>query len=124
MQKVFWSNKNSKIKKEILQHFMEVQSMNYVTVEIIDTVGLNPRERIMLQNTVLNFVAMSNALILKEDVVINPLEQDNENIGVVLVYAKPLNDEQSEAITQALSKRFITYFKMSELDLEALIKVH
>lgn len=52
------------------------------------------------------------------------LEQDNENIGVVLVYAKPLNDEQSGAITQALSKRFITYFKMSELDLEALIKVH
>lgn len=98
--------------------------MNYVTAEIIDTVGLNPRERIMLQNTVLNFVAMSNALILKEDVVINPLEQDNENIGVVLVYAKPLNDEQSGAITQALSKRFITYFKMSELDLEALIKVH
>lgn len=42
--------------------------MNYVRVEIIDTVGLNPRERKMLQNTVLNFVAMSNALILKEDI--------------------------------------------------------
>ncbi|MFJ5790975.1 hypothetical protein ACIP9G_12935 [Lysinibacillus sp. NPDC093197] len=98
--------------------------MNYVTVEIIDTVGLNPRERKMLQNTVLNFVAMSNALILKEDVVLNPLEQGNENIGVVLVYAKPLNDEQSEAITQALSKRFTTYFKMSELNLEAHISVH
>ena len=98
--------------------------MNYVTVEIIDTVGLNPRERKMLQTTVLNFAAMSNALIVKEDVVLNPLEPDNENIGIVLVYAKALDEEQIKAITDALSNRFTTYFKMSELNLEALIRVH
>ena len=103
---------------------MEVQSMNYVTVEIIDTVGLNPRERKMLQTTVLNFAAMSNALIMKEDVVLNPLEPDNENIGIVLVYAKALDEQQSKAITDALSTRFAAYFKMSELDLEAQIRVH
>lgn len=103
---------------------MEVQSMNYVRVEIIDTVGLNPRERKMLQNTVLNFVAMSNALILKEDIVMNPLEPNNENIGVILIYAKSLNEEQCKTITEALSNRFTTYFKMSELDLEAQISVY
>jgi len=98
--------------------------MNYVTVEIIDTVGLNPRERKMLQNTVLNFAAMSNALIVKEDVVLNPLESDNVNIGIVLVYAKALDEEQSKAISDALTNRFTMYFTMSDLDLEAQIKVH
>jgi len=98
--------------------------MNYVTVEIIDTVGLNPRERKMLQTTVLNFAAMSNALIVNEDVVLNPLEPDNENIGIVLVYAKALNDDQSKAIAESLSNRFSAYFTMSNLDLEAQIRVH
>jgi len=98
--------------------------MNYVTVEIIDTVGLNPRERKMLQTTVLNFAAMSNALIVKEDVVLNPLEPDNENIGIVLVYAKTLDEKLCKAITESLSNRFAAYFTMSELDLEALIRVH
>lgn len=103
---------------------MGVKDMHYVTIEIIDTLGLNQRERKMLQNTVLNFAAMCNALIVKEDVVINPLKEGNENIGVELVYPKPLAEDQSDAIKRSLSNRFSVYFKLSDLDLEAQIKLH
>ena len=98
--------------------------MQYVTIEIIDTVGLNQREKRMLQNTVLNFAAMSNAIIFNEDLVINPLGDGNNNIGVVMVYAKPLEEERGEELKKSLSNRFSVYFKMSDLDLKAQIKMH
>lgn len=98
--------------------------MNYITIEINDTVGLNQRERQMLQNTVLHFAAMSNALTVKKDIVINPLEEGNTNIGVTIVYPKPIDDEIGKELAESLSSRFSVYFQMSELDLEAQIQTN
>lgn len=95
--------------------------MHNISIQVIDNLGLTEREKIMLQTTILNFAAMTNAIITGEGLALNPLE--NDEIGIILVFPKALNSEVSTELTESLKNKFSNYFRMCNLELEAQVKL-
>ena len=87
--------------------------------KIADTIGLNEREKSILQTTALNFAAMTNALIVKQDMVVNP--SVDEQIGATLIYPKALENDMIEKMKSSLETRFSNFFQMANIDLELQI---
>ncbi len=96
--------------------------MYYVSIKVTDSVGLSERETNMLQMTILNFSALTSALIVGEGVAINPHEDGG--IGFILVYAKALDKHKAEEMKESLEARFLNYFKMSSIELKAQIELY
>lgn len=95
--------------------------MHNISIQVIDNLGLTEREKIMLQTTILNFAAMTNAIITGEGLALNPLE--NDAIGIILVFPKALNSEVSTELMESLKNKLSNYFKMCNLELEAKVKL-
>ncbi|HLQ71926.1 MAG TPA: hypothetical protein VK142_08995 [Bacillota bacterium] len=95
--------------------------MHYISIEIKDTIDLSDREKSLLQTTIMNFAAMTNALIVKEDMVITPLESGE--MGVTMTYSKSLDSEVAESMKLSLSNRFTNFFKMADIGLKAQVEL-
>jgi len=96
--------------------------MQHISIEVSDTIGLSKREKALLQNTIMNFSAMTSALIVKKDMVLNPLESDE--LGVTIMYAEVIDDMIAQEMKQSLENRFANFFSMSQVELKAHIKGH
>ena len=94
-----------------------------VTVKIGDNTGLNEREQRILQTSAMNLIAMASmTVVIKkgeggEGAAFNPLEDDNYPCGITMIYAKAINLELAEELKASLESRFMTFFKMSEIDM-------
>ena len=81
---------------------------------------LTEREQVMLQNTILQFSAMTNAIVVGVGVMLNP--PDEGQMGITFAYPEPIDNEKETDIRESIVRRLNTYFSMCELDLAATIK--
>lgn len=95
--------------------------MSYIVVEVDGPVkpNLTEREVTILQNTILNLAAMTNALIVGEGVMLNPL--DKGKMGITFAYPENISFDKENQIKDAFIKKLNTFFQMSDLELKAEI---
>jgi len=98
-----------------------------VSVKVFDNTGLDKQTQKILNMAVMNFVAMTSAIIVGskgeggEGAVLNPVEDCF--CGVMLIYQQPINDELAEEFKGAVERRIVNFFKMSEIDMTVEIEV-
>ena len=98
-----------------------------VSVKVFDNTGLDKRTQKILNMAVMNFVAMTSALIVGskgeggEGAALNPVEDCF--CGVMLIYQQPINDELAEEFKGAVERKLDNFFKMSEIDMTVEIEV-
>ena len=76
---------------------------------------LTEREVDILQTSLLNLAAMTNAIVVGQGVMLNP--PDDGNIGITFAYEDKLSEEKEQEIVDAFLRKINTFFKMSNLDL-------
>lgn len=81
--------------------------------------GLTEREQLILQNEMLHFSAMTNAIITGTGVMLNPL--DEGTIGITFAYPEALDAEKEVEVRESIVKRLNSFFVMSNLELNAVI---
>lgn len=81
---------------------------------------LTAREQVILQNAILHFSAMTNALVVGVGVMLNP--PDEGQMGITFAYPEPIDNEKETQIRESIVRKLNSYFTMCELDLAATIK--
>ena len=76
---------------------------------------LTEREVDILQTSLLNLAAMTNAIVVGKGVMLNP--PDDGKIGITYAYEEKLSEEKEQEIIDVFLRRINTFFKMSNLDL-------
>ena len=91
-----------------------------VVVDGVTKQQLTEREQLILQNSILHFSAMTNAIITGVGVMLNPPEEGT--MGITFAYPEPITADKEAEVREAIVKRLNGFFAMSELDLQAAIK--
>lgn len=74
------------------------------------------RELKILEVLLLNLAAQANALVIKEGMAMNPLERkENELFSYQFAWQKAITEQQYEEFIEAVNRRYIQAFKMSEI---------
>lgn len=81
---------------------------------------LSNREKEILQNAILNFAAMTNAIITGKGVMLNPPEANT--LGITFAYPEPIESEKEMKVKESLVQRLNNFFNMSNLTLTAEIQ--
>ena len=76
---------------------------------------LTEREVDILQTSLLNLAAMTNAVLVGKGVMLNP--PDDGKIGITFAYEEKLSEEKEQELTDLFLNKINTFFKMSNLDL-------
>ena len=76
---------------------------------------LTEREVDILQTSLLNLAAMTNAIVVGEGLMLNP--PDDGKIGITFAYVDSISEEKEQEIVDAFLRKINTFFKMSNLDL-------
>ena len=70
---------------------------------------LTEREVDILQTSLLNLAAMTNAVVVGQGVMLNP--PDDGKIGITLAYEKSLSEEKEQEFVDAFVRKINTFFK-------------
>jgi len=76
---------------------------------------LTEREVDILQTSLLNLAAMTNAIVVGQGLMLNP--PDDGKIGITFAYEEKLSEEKEQEIVDVFIRKINTFFKMSNLDL-------
>ena len=76
---------------------------------------LTEREVDILQTSLLNLAAMTNAIVVGQGLMLNP--PDDGKIGITFAYVDSISEEKEQEIVDAFLRKINTFFKMSNLDL-------
>ena len=76
---------------------------------------LTEREVDILQTSLLNLAAMTNAIVVGEGLMLNP--PDDGKIGITFAYVESISEEKEQEIVDVFLSKINTFFKMSNLDL-------
>ena len=76
---------------------------------------LTEREVDILQTSLLNLAAMTNAIVVGQGLMLNP--PDDGKIGITFAYEENLSEEKEKEIVDVFLRKINTFFKMSNLDL-------
>ena len=76
---------------------------------------LTEREVDILQTSLLNLAAMTNAVVVGQGVMLNP--PDDGKIGITFAYVESLSEEKEQELLDLFLSKINTFFKMSNLDL-------
>ena len=81
---------------------------------------LTEREQLILQNSILHFSAMTNAIITGTGVMLNP--PDEGTMGITFAYPEEIDADKEAEVRESIVKRLNGFFSMSNLELNAVIK--
>ena len=81
---------------------------------------LTEREQLILQNAILHFSAMTNAIITGTGVMLNP--PDEGMIGITFAYPEAIDAEKEAEVRESIVKKLNGFFMMSNLELNAAIQ--
>lgn len=90
-----------------------------VKVEETQNENLTEREKLIIQNTILHFSAMTNAIVTGVGVMLNP--PDEGKLGITFAYPEPIDAQKETDIREQIVKRLNGFFTMSNLSLQASI---
>ena len=76
---------------------------------------LTEREVDILQTSLLNLAAMTNAIVVGQGLMLNP--PDDGKIGITFAYVESISEEKEQEIVDVFLRKINTFFKMSNLDL-------
>ena len=76
---------------------------------------LTEREVDILQTSLLNLAAMTNAIVVGKGLMLNP--PNDGKIGITFAYEEKLSEEKEQEIVDVFLPKINTFFKMSNLDL-------
>ena len=76
---------------------------------------LTEREVDILQTSLLNLAAMTNAIVVGQGLMLNP--PDDGKIGITFAYVESISEEKEQEIVDAFLRKINTFFKMSNLDI-------
>ena len=91
-----------------------------VVVDGISKQDLTEREQLILQNSILHFSAMTNAIITGTGVMLNP--PDEGTMGITFAYPEAIDAEKEAEVRESIIKKLNGFFTMSNLELNAVIK--
>lgn len=91
-----------------------------VIVDGISKQDLTEREQLILQNSILHFSAMTNAIITGTGVMLNP--PDEGTMGITFAYPEAIDIEKEAEVRESIVKKLNGFFTMSNLELNAVIK--
>lgn len=91
-----------------------------VVVDGISKQDITEREQLILQNAILHFSAMTNALITGTGVMLNP--PDEGTMGITFAYPEAIDAEKEAEVRESIVIRLNAFFSMSNLQLKAMIK--
>lgn len=80
---------------------------------------LTEREKLILQNSILHFSAMTNAIVTGKGVMLNPPVEGT--MGIVFAYHEAIDAEKEVEVRESIVKRLNSFFAMSNLELNAVI---
>ena len=81
---------------------------------------LTEREQLILQNSILQFSAMTNAIITGTGVMLNP--PDEGTLGITFAYPEAIDADKEAEVRESIVKRLNGFFSMSNLELHAVVK--
>ncbi|MCH7323127.1 hypothetical protein LZ480_14705 [Solibacillus sp. MA9] len=81
--------------------------------------ALTEREQLILQNSILHFSAMTNAIITGTGVMLNPPNEGT--MGITFSYPEAIDAEKEAEVRESIVKRLNGFFAMSNLELNAVI---
>ena len=81
---------------------------------------LTEREQLILQNSILQFSAITNAIITGTGVMSNP--PDEGTLGITFAYPEAIDADKEAEVRESIVKRLNGFFSMSNLELHAVIK--
>ena len=91
-----------------------------VVVDGISKQELTEREQLILQNSILQFSAMTNAIITGTGVMLNP--PDEGTLGITFAYPEAIDADKEAEVRESIVKRLNGFFSMSNLELHAVVK--
>lgn len=91
-----------------------------VVVDGISKQDLTEREQLILQNSILHFSAMTNAIITGTGGMLNP--PDEGTMGITFAYPEAIDAEKEAEVRESIVKKLNGFFTMSNLELNAVIK--
>lgn len=90
-----------------------IRSLN---LEIFTPEAFTERETKLIETLVLNMAATLNAIVTKKGVALNPIPNSEAKFSLELVFQESISDEDASQLQGLLERRFISCFKMSQLE--------
>lgn len=76
---------------------------------------LTSKEKQIIHIAILNILVLLNAILTKQGMVSNPIEDDSENLGYEVHFEKSLTIEEKNEFTRRAQNQIGTFLKISDI---------